>query len=552
MGQTAVAAAKSQLPAALKSLADRIETERHMTPRRARQLLLEAELRPEDLAPWVDFDHPPADSYGRRLIYDGGFFEMMAMAWLPGDFSAIHDHGHTQWGAVQIFGPAEHAVFLVQDGEIKTLSRSSVKPGQVLAVGHEIVHQMGNNTGLNFVTFHLYGAYDRSSGITADARVFDLHENRVQRTNGGVFFALPEDQITRREPGPIPDYLTWLRHTVELLNRLKKMKTHAPPTQRLALRESRLIDDLFDENRWPWFEEDLLKYVNDDSGHMEELGYWKLLREELTAAAKLEKDILFAEHDADPFFTYAELYDDVVGLPCLREFMASYLRFAAEKYRWPMSRLKLLSIGCGTGLAEDFLIERLGVRRDRLLGIDVSEAMVKVAKRRIPAQVDNILSRKSSEPEWDITYCGLNVFQYMKAEDMEQAVEATARVTKPGGYFIGDFITPDHIRWYPHVLRSQSGKVISLRNPALVEQGNRTYQQSEIINVSRRTGRLVITHEGKHLRFMPPLWRLRRAFRSAFKGPVDVYDAVTLDPIGDQADTCPSTRYLIVARKQQP
>jgi len=552
MGQIAAAAAKNQLPAALQNLAGQIEAEHRMTPRRARQLLLEAGLRPEDLAPWVDFGHPPADSYGRRLIYDGGFFEMMAMAWLPGDFSAIHDHGHTQWGAVQIFGPAEHAVFLVQDGEIKTLSRAHVKPGQVLAVGHEIVHQMGNNGGAKFVTFHLYGAYDRQGGITADARIFDLHENRVQRTGGGVFFALPEEQISRREPGPLPDYLTWLRHTVELLKRLQKMQTHAPLAPHLALREKRLIDTLFDENHWQWFEEDLLKYVDADSGHMEELGYWKLLRGELTAAARLEKELLFAEHDADPFFTYAELYDDVVGLPCLREFMAAYLRFAAEKYRWPMSRLKLLSIGCGTGLAEEFLIEQLGVRRDNLLGIDVSEAMIKVAKRRIPARVDNVLSRKSAAPEWDITYCGLNVFQYMQAADMEQAIGAAARITKPGGCFIGDFITPDHIRWYPHVLRSQSGKVISLRHPALVEQGNRTYQQSEIINVSRRTGKLVITHEGKHLRFMPPLWRLRQAFRAAFRGPVDVYDAVTLDPIGDHADTCPSTRYLIVAHKQPP
>ena len=114
---------------------------------------------------------------------------------------------------------------------------------------------------------------------------------------------------------------------------------------------------------------------------------------------------------------------------------------------------------------------------------------------------------------------------------------------------MGDFITPDHIRWYPHVIRSQSGGVISLRSPQLVEKDNRTYQQSEIINVSRRTGKLIITNEGKHLRFMPPLWRLRQRFHAAFKGTVDVYDAVTLEPINDNEDTCPSTRYLIIAQK---
>ncbi|MEC7640928.1 MAG: methyltransferase domain-containing protein [Nitrospinota bacterium] len=551
MEQLIASPEKTQLPARLQNLATAIEAEREMTPRLARQLLLKANLQPEDLASLVDFGHPASDSYGRKLIYDGGFFEMMAMAWLPGDFSAIHDHGHTQWGAVQIFGPAEHAVFLVQDGEIKTLTRAPVKTGQVLSVGHQIVHQMGNNTSSNFVSFHLYGSYHRQGDITSCARIYDLQENMIQRTDGGVFFSLPEDQITQREAGPLPDYLTWLRHSVELLNRLNKMKTTGDLTAPLESRINSLIDGFFDPTHWQWFEEDVMRHVDADSGHMEDPGYWKLLRSELTAAAKLEKKLLFEDNRADPFFTYAELYDDVVGLPCLEEFMASYLKFAAKKYHWPMGNLKLLSIGCGTGLVEAFMIEQLGVKRENLLGIDLSEAMIRMAQRRIPARTGNILLQNSSATEWDITYCGLNVFQYMKAEDMEQGIEAAAQITKSEGFFMGDFITPDHIRWYPHVIRSQSGEVISLRNPQLVEKGNRTYQESEIINVSRRTDKMIITHEGKHLRFMPPLWRLRQRFQAAFKGPVDVYDAVTLEPIHDNADTCPSTRYLIIAQKKR-
>ena len=83
----------------------------------------------------------------------------------------------------------------------------------------------------------------------------------------------------------------------------------------------------------------------------------------------------------------------------------------------------------------------------------------------------------------------------------------------------------------------------------LIEEGNCTFQQSEILNVSRNNDRLLITNEGKHLRFLPPMWRLRQEFEKAFKGKVDIYDAVTLQPIGDKADTCPSTRYLLVAQK---
>ncbi len=41
----------------------------------------------------------------------------------------------------------------------------------------------------------------------------------------------------------------------------------------------------------------------------------------------------------------------------------------------------------------------------------------------------------------------------------------------------------------------------------------------------------------------------RQVFEKASKGKVDIYDAVTLKPIGSKADTCPSTRYLIVAHR---
>ncbi|MBK8652429.1 MAG: hypothetical protein IPN20_00430 [Haliscomenobacter sp.] len=54
---------------------------------------------PGRITPWADFDHPDADSYGRKMAYKGPNFEIMVMSWKPGDFSSIHDHGHTQWGS---------------------------------------------------------------------------------------------------------------------------------------------------------------------------------------------------------------------------------------------------------------------------------------------------------------------------------------------------------------------------------------------------------------------------------------------------------------------
>lgn len=539
---------KHRLPFAIQDLIRMLEEADDLTPRKARDLLLSANLQADDLAPWSDLEHPIRDSYGRKLIFDGGYFEMMAMSWTPGDFSAIHDHGYTEWGAVQVFGPAEHSIFLVQDGDMTTLSRAEVKPGEVMAVGHQLVHQLGNPSNTNFMSFHMYGCYGRSKGgITADARIFDLEEGKIQRTDGGVFFAMPENQIKRHEPGPRPDYLTWLRNVIELKNRIDRIQRHTELPAELAQRDAGVIQKLCDPSNWQRFVNDLFPHVDPISGHMKDMGYWRLLRNELIAAAKVQKTLLFPDDEGDPFYTYAELYDDVIGQPCLDEFIAEYLKFVIEKYKVDRDKVKFLSIGCGTGIIEEFLIKDLGLPGDRLLGIDKSEAMVQVASRRITARAEDILAL--SGQTWDITYCGLNVFQYLSPEQLDEALAVTAHITRPGGYFFGDFITPDHIRTYPHVIRSKTGNVISLRNPVLIEEGNRTFQQSEILNVSRNNDRLLITNEGKHLRFLPPMWRLRQEFQKAFKGRVDIYDAVTLKPIGDKADTCPSTRYLLVAQK---
>ena len=539
---------KHSLPFAIQDLIRTLEETKDLTPRKARELLLSANLQAEDLEPWSQLEHPIRDSYGRKLVFDGGYFEMMAMSWTPGDFSAIHDHGYTEWGAVQVFGPAEHSVFLVQDGDITTLSRAEVKPGEVMAVGHQLVHQLGNPSNTNFMSFHMYGCHEKSKGgVTADARIFDLEEGSVQRTDGGVFFAIPENQIKRRDTGPHPDYLTWLRNVIELKNRIDRVKRHIDLPADLEQRDQALVKKLCDTSNWQRFINDLFPHVDANTGHMKDMGYWRLLRNELIAAAKVKKALLFPDGQGDPFYTYAELYDDVVGQPCLDEFIAEYLKFIFEAYKIERDKTKFLSIGCGTGIVEEYLIKQMGLSGDRLLGIDKSEAMVQVASRRITAKAEDILAL--SDQSWDVTYCGLNVFQYLAPEQLDEALAVTAQITKPGGYFFGDFITPDHIRTYPHVIQSKTGNVISLRHPVLIEEGNYTFQQSEILNVSKNNDRLLITNEGKHLRFLPPMWRLRQEFEKAFKGKVDIYDAVTLKPIGAKADTCPSTRYLLVAQK---
>jgi len=538
----------STLPPALRALIDAVERETRWSPERAAELLRAANLSQDDLLPWAEFDHPAADSYGRRLVHNGGHYEMMVMAWTPGDVSAIHDHGHTQWGAVQVFGPAEHAVFWLNDGRLYTQSRVRLNAGGILEVGHQFIHQLGNTSGGRFLSFHFYGCEGRQGGITHNARVFDLDTGQIQFTDNGVFFALPDGAIDSRLPGPVPDFMTRLRHQVELKQRLDRMRAAASLPPQVEQRNERVTADLFDGKHWDAFESDRMHHLDPRTGHMQELGTWHTMRAELYAAAALQERLRKETDRADPFATYAELYDAVIGKPYLEEFIEGYLEFVFRNYPIATGTGRFLSLGCGTGIVEDALVRKGRAPYANMYGMDKSEAMIAVAQRRIQARAGDLLDLK--EREWDVTFCGLNVFQYLSPKDMQKAIETVARITRPGGFFVGDFITPDHIRVYPHVIRSKCGKVISLRQPELIEDGGHTFQRSAILNVSRLNGSLEITDEGRHRRYLPPMTRVRQWFENAFWGRVDVYDAVTLNPIDPAADTCPSTRYLLVAHKK--
>ena len=67
----------NELPYRVKTLIDDIKKEQSFTPQKARRLLSNSDIQLDDLHAWADYDHPKADSYGRKLVYDGGFFELM-------------------------------------------------------------------------------------------------------------------------------------------------------------------------------------------------------------------------------------------------------------------------------------------------------------------------------------------------------------------------------------------------------------------------------------------------------------------------------------------
>lgn len=538
---------KERLPASLQNIIEKLEPQHYLKPSEMRRIVLDAQVKPEDLEPWADFDHPVQDSYGRKLVYHGGHFEIMVMSWRPGDFSTLHDHGYTQWGAVQIFGPAEHATFREEDGYISTLARWTVQPGDAIGVSHSLVHQMGNpSSDTFFLSLHVYGLAQDVDNITGDARVFDLENNTIQRVDGGVFFALPPEGIKKVEEGPKADFPTRLRHMVELIRRLRKMENRGVNNSGKNLGE--VIGDAFSLKHHPKLLR-CLRENTDENGHSSNSVYWRALNREMQEAAKLQNILLGEQRSFDSFHKYAELYDALICQPCLDDFMSKYLLFFRDHYNVVFSEKTLISIGCGTALVEQFMMDTLGVKYENLYGIDISEAMVIEAQHRIQADVGDVLTLDPSVRIWDLAFSGLNVFQYLPHTRLQEAIEKTAAIIRPGGYFIGDFITPDHIRWYPNVVYSTDKKVISLRTPQLIEDKGSMFQESEITNISFMDDQMRATYAGKHRRFLPPLHRVRTYFERAFRGKVDLYDAVTLELIPEWADSCTSTRYVVIAQK---
>ena len=249
-----------------------------------------------------------------------------------------------------------------------------------------------------------------------------------------------------------------------------------------------MLKKTFSKEKLPQLLTELEKFT-DAKRHFKDSIYWKNLNKEFREASILQDEINGDTNSDDHFHQYAEMYDALICQPMLDSFMGNYLLFFKENFVSDLSSKSIISLGVGTGLIEKFMLDNLGVQQDNLYGIDISAAMVSEASKRMQADVGNVLDLDPSVRLWDIAYCGLNVFHYLDYKDLEEAIMKTAGILNQGGWFLGDFITPDHIRWYPNVMYSANKEIVSLRTPRLVEEDGMVFQESEITNIdfSRQT-----------------------------------------------------------------
>jgi cysteine dioxygenase len=112
------------------------------------------ELPPELVEAHLHFD---PQRYARNLIVRTQAFELLALCWLPGQQTIIHDHGGSV-GAARVFrGNMTSRVFAAAEGRpARLVGIDVVGPGGIAAVDRPDIHQLANPGPDELVTLHVY------------------------------------------------------------------------------------------------------------------------------------------------------------------------------------------------------------------------------------------------------------------------------------------------------------------------------------------------------------------------------------------------------------
>lgn len=135
----------------------------------------------------------------------------------------------------------------------------------------------------------------------------------------------------------------------------------------------------------------------------------------------------------DHYNANADDYDRHVSTAGDSPFHSLYEKPAIQNALPDVTGFSVLSIGCGSGVDTQWLVEH---GASRVVGIDISANLIDIAKRRYPKREFHEMDMESltfADFEFDLLYSSLAI-HYL--DDWTTALKEALRVLKPGGAYV--------------------------------------------------------------------------------------------------------------------
>ena len=183
---------KKSLPSSIFQLIKEIQEN---IPKNSQQLVGIVQNHPvirEEVLPFHTFNHSAKESYGRRELYKSDAFCMYLMSWCPGDFTAIHDHGTTQWGCVLALDDFTHRLYQLSEGKLELKDNRPFLNGQTAPVYSNVIHMMGNAGKSHALSIHIYGTNNPEQKVARNTRIFYPELGQMAYTQGAAYIMHPD------------------------------------------------------------------------------------------------------------------------------------------------------------------------------------------------------------------------------------------------------------------------------------------------------------------------------------------------------------------------
>lgn len=216
----------TNLPKSIEHIVNELEHTDYVDNNILTEIINHAKFSEDNFIPFQTFNHSNLESYGRKLLVDKGKFKILLMSWRPGDFTAIHNHGFTEWGIVYFFGNAVNRLYENQLKSLSLIQRTSFETGQSASVCGDLIHLMGNYNSKEFTTLHIYGSNTRTKHISQDAEIYVPEKHMKVRTEGSAYlnmsdkFKLQEENYTKYNTETLIDYFNLILPFYTRINRI--------------------------------------------------------------------------------------------------------------------------------------------------------------------------------------------------------------------------------------------------------------------------------------------------------------------------------------------